>query len=84
MQDIDPIAVAAGDQIQLTYNETLELPRFLGLGTRKIAQKPRVLMSDSFTEARVIDRIAIVDLGDGELKTLGMSQGIAGVFGKRS
>lgn len=73
-----PINLAPGDQIQLTYKE--QTPRFFG----GVKTTEHVLMSHPFTEARIVDRLAIVELEGGELTALGMDQGIAGVFGRQA
>ena len=77
MQDIEPIHLGIGDQLTLTYREE----------TSDWWHGPQVketeLLTDTFTEARTVDRVAVVELEGGELSALGMEQGIAGVFGKR-
>ena len=76
LKDIAPINLAAGDSLQLTYREHVLVS---GLNVRT---KEYPLLTETFTEARTVDRVAIVELEGGELRALGMEQGIAGVFGK--
>lgn len=69
-QDIAPINLMPGDSITLSYEEE--------------GQERRELLTEPFFDRRVIDRVAVVDLEGDELTALGMAQGIAGVFGKRT
>lgn len=80
MQDISPINVMPGDSIQLAWSEDVVVEGLFG--RRRLSHSDEVLLSETFTESRVVDRVAIVELDDGELRALGMSQGIAGVFGR--
>ena len=82
-ENIDPIHVGPGDYIQLTHREILTPSTFARMFGEKNEVKERVVMSQPFLEPRTIDRVAIVELDNGELETLGMSQGIAGVFGRQ-
>lgn len=68
-QDIAPINLMPGDSITLSYAQE--------------GEDSRELVTETFNETRTIDRVAIVELETDELWTLGMEQGIAGVFGKQ-
>ena len=82
-ENIKPINVLPGDGIQLTYREEHAHSGLKGVFKRPEVSE-RVLMTETFTEERTIDRIAIVELEGGELQALGMSQAIAGVFGRQA
>ena len=71
--DTQSFNLLPGDTFNLTYEE----PSFFGRG------KKTTLLTHRITEPMFIDRVAVVEL-DSELADLGMSSGIAGVFGKRA
>ena len=83
-ENVDPIELAPGDGIQLTYREVREPTTFARLFGEKNEVTEHVLATHTFTEARTVDRIAVVELENGELAALGMDQGIAGVFGRQT
>lgn len=70
IEDVAPIHVLNGDTLKVLHQDE--------------NGETTVLCSDTFTSARVIDRVAIVELEDDELAVLGMEQGIGGVVGKRA
>ncbi len=72
-ENISPIYLSPGDSIELQYEET-------NLDTRKMTK--RTLAKEVVERSMTVDRIAIVDLDDEELKPLGMDDAIAGVFGE--
>lgn len=73
LKDVSPIHVMPGDSIVARYEERDHHGRLVR----------REEVKDTFTDNRVVDRIAIVELEKPELKQLGMKQAVAGVFGKR-
>jgi len=82
-ENIAPINVGPGDGIQLTYKQRFVRKGIFGREV-ELYEKDHVLMTETFDEPRTIDRVAIVELENGELEALGMSQGIAGVFGRQA
>jgi hypothetical protein len=83
-ENIAPIHLAPGDAIQLTWRQKVYPTLLARAFGEKATVIEDVLMTETFNEPRTIDRVAIVELDNGELEALGMSQGIAGVFGRQS
>jgi hypothetical protein len=83
-ENIAPIHLQAGDGIQLTYREVRKPSTFARMFGERDEVTEHVLATETFNEPRVVDRIAVVELENGELGALGMSQGIAGVFGRQA
>jgi hypothetical protein len=83
-EDIAPIEIMPGDSIQLTYREVTEVSTFARLFGERPEVVEQVLMTETFNERRTIDRVAVVELENGELEALGMDQASAGVFGRQA
>jgi len=78
MKDVPSIHLAAGDSIQLTYRKDWKCGGFL------LHTDERELAAHVFDRPCIVDRVAVVEYDDGELATLGMKRGFAGVFGERA
>lgn len=75
IEDIPAINLYSGDTIELRYQEHDEKGKLI---------TDRTLTKEAVGRSMIVDRVAIMDLEDGELKLLGMDDAIAGVFGTRS
>ena len=70
--DDAPINLYPGDAIQVVYRSPiLDVPE-------------KVLVEESVTEPMTIDYAAIVELEGAELKQLGLTEALAGVFGRKA
>jgi len=74
-EDIPAIYLSPGDSIELRYDEE-------DLATGEVAT--RTLHRECVGRAMEINRIAVVDFDDEELKPLGMDDAIGGVFGEKT